>query len=176
MGRINTSYGPRSSNHLAWRLRWRGSRGLRSGKGLSRTQEDRGRRPGHINHTSHIHRHLHYEDGAGIGGPSHGSTCRGGTCPVPCARASTSSNSRSRTLRSVRDRPASTRSRNLLGAFVSPNGGTHVGKEAYTDIQEEDRSGKERNRREETGAEAQEALSERQKTRAWVHKPTLHIF
>ena len=160
--------GPRTSHSLAWRSggRYRGA--LRCTQGLPRTPE--GESSGC---SSSSVRHLRCDDGAGTRGPSHGGTCRGRACSVPCTRARTSTRA---STRAVRDRPAGSRAGDILGAIGDILRSSDAGQEANADLQTQDRSGEERRRFQEDPGENKKALSEKRKTRAWVHKPTLRLF
>ena len=157
---IITSDVPRNSCNPAWRVRGRNRRDLRRRCGLSRKPEDEGSRC-----SSTFLRHLRYDDGAGTRGPSHGGTCRGRACSVPCTSTS-----------AVRERPAGPCAGDVLSAINTILRSTDAGQEANADLQAEDGSSKERCRFQEDPGEAQETLSEKRKTRAWVHKPTLRLF
>ncbi len=164
LGRINLSNGPRTSHSLAWRSSRRDRSALRCTKGLSRTPEDEG-----CSCSSTSNRHLRYDDGAGARCPNHGGTCRGRACSVPCARANTSTSA-------VRERPAGS----CAGDVHRPADGilrsSDADQEADPHLQEADGPGQERCRFQEVPGEAEETLSEKGKTRAWVHKPTLCLF
>jgi hypothetical protein len=162
------SYGPRTSYHLAWRVRGRGRRDLRSSKGSFRTKEGC---------SSDICGHLHREGGADTNGPGHGDTCRGRARSGSDTRAITSTRISTVGLKGLlRDGTTSTRTSELLGGVVRLRGGTDVGEEADEDLPEENRSSQEHHRRQEGTGQTQEALSEKRKARAWVHKPTLFLF
>jgi hypothetical protein len=175
-GRINVSNVPRDSHSLAWRSGGSRSGSLRCTQRLSRTPEDESGVS-----SSAFYRHLRYDDGAGSRGPSRGSTCRGRACSVPCTRASAHTRTSFRANSStspcdVRERPAGADAGDLLRAVYAVIRGTDADEEADADLQAKDRTGEERCRFQEDPGEAQEALSGKCKTRAWVHKPTLRLF
>jgi len=169
-GRIKIINGPRDSHSLAWRSGGSRSGSLRCTQGLSWTPEDESDVG-----SSDIHRHLRYDDGAGTRGPSHGSTCRGRACSVPCTRASFRANSSSSS-GDLRDGPAGSHAGDLLGPIDAVIRGSDADEEADADLQAEDRTGEEHCRFQEDPGEAEKALGEKSKTRAWVLKPTLRLF
>ena len=160
--RIKISNGPRNSHSPAWR--GGGSRGgsLRCTQRLSRTPEDESDVSSNA-----FDRHLRYDNGAGTRGPSHGGTCRGRACSVPCTRAVPRTRASIRTNTSprpgdLRDGPASSSAGELFGAVHDLIRGTDAD-EADADLQAEDRAREERCRFQEDPGEAKEALSEKRR-------------
>ena len=170
-GPITFSNVPGNSHCRAWRSGGRDRRALRCIQGLSRTPEDE-----RTSCSSHLVRQLRYDDGAGTRGPSRGGTCRGRACSVPCTNRDSSTRARASTstrpgTSDVRDRPAGPCAGTLYGPIHSRARSSNAD-EADPHLQAQDGPGEERRR----SQEAQEALSQKQERRAWVHKPTLRLF
>jgi len=170
------SNGSSISRNSAWRSGGRDRRALRCIQGLSRTPEDE-----RTSCSRYFDRHLRYDDGAGIRGPSRGGTCRGGACSVPCARSSNSTRTSTRASTSacpgacdVRDRPAGPGAGRLHGPDLACARCADADK-ADPHLQAQDGTREER-RRSQEDPETQEALSEKAERRAWVDKPTLRLF